>query len=95
MEHSENKPAEWSNDKGTGDPGRDIKARAGNTAFKFLSTNGAAITGFKGELRWYRLNPAGTASDKTIIEGDIRDRKAGFSIELTGLKTLVARDFIL
>jgi serralysin len=69
---------------------------AGNTAFKFLSAKGAAFTGFKGELRWYQINAAGSASDKTIIEGDTNgDRRADFHIELTGLKTLSSIDFIL
>ena len=44
-----------------------------------------------------RVNyPAGTANDKTIIYGDINgDARADFQIELTGLKTITASDFIL
>ena len=43
-----------------------------------------------------QVNPAGTKGDKTIIEGDINgDKIADFQIELTGLKTLAASDFIL
>lgn len=69
---------------------------AGSTAFKFLSAKSAAFTGFKGELRWYQINSASNALDKTIIEGDTNgDRKADFHIELTGLKTLTSGDFIL
>ena len=69
---------------------------AGNTAFKFLAAHGAAFTGVKGQLHWLQLNRAGTAADKTIIEGDINgDRIADFQIELTGLKNLTAGDFFL
>lgn len=69
---------------------------AGNTAFRFLAVNGAAFTGVKGQLHWLQINAAGTANDKTIIEGDINgDKIADFQIELTGLKTLTAADFIL
>lgn len=69
---------------------------AGSAAFKFLSLKGAAFTGVKGQLHWLQINATGTASDKTIIEGDINgDRKADFQIELTGLKALTAADFIL
>jgi Ca2+-binding RTX toxin-like protein len=69
---------------------------AGNAAFKFLATNGAAFTGVQGQLRWYQSNPTGTANDKTFIEGDINgDRAADFRIELTGLKALTSVDFVL
>ena len=69
---------------------------AGNTAFKFLAAKGAAFTGVKGQLHWLQINVAGTAKDKTIIEGDINgDKIADFQIELTGLKTLTAADFLL
>ena len=70
-------------------------AAAGNT-FSFLAAKGAAFTGVAGELRWFQQNSAGTANDKTIIEGDINgNRVADFQIQLTGLKTLTAADFIL
>ncbi len=69
---------------------------AGNAAFKLLAAKGAAFTGVKGQLHWYQLNPAGTLHDKTIVEGDVNgDKRADFQIELTGLKTLTAADFIL
>ncbi len=68
----------------------------GNTAFSFLAAKGAAFTGVAGELRWFQQNPAGTANDRTIIEGDINgNRVADFQIQLTGLKTLTAADFVL
>lgn len=69
---------------------------AGNAAFKFLAAKGAAFTGVQGQLRWYQIDSSSNPSDKTIIEGDINgDRRADFQIELTGLKTLTAGDFIL
>lgn len=68
----------------------------GNAAFVFLATKGAAFTGARGQLHWYQINAAGTANDKTIVEGDLNgDRRADFQIELVGLKTLSKADFIL
>ena len=70
-------------------------AAAGHT-FAFLAANGAAFGGLAGQLRWFQQNLAGTANDKTIVEGDINGNKvADFQIELTGLKTLTAADFVL
>ena len=69
---------------------------AGNAAFKFLAKEGAAFTGVKGQLHWLQIDKAGTANDKTLIEGDVNgDHKADFQIELTGLKMLTVGDFIL
>jgi Ca2+-binding RTX toxin-like protein len=74
----------------------DANGAASGHAFKFLAAKGAAFTGMKGELRWFQVDPAGSAGDKTIVEGDINgDRKADFQIELTGLKTLTEVDFFL
>ena len=68
----------------------------GNTAFSFLAAHGAAFTGAAGQLRWFRQDLAGTANDRTIVEGDINGNKvADFQIQLTGLKTLTAADFVL
>ncbi|MDX2259104.1 MAG: calcium-binding protein [Hyphomicrobiaceae bacterium] len=65
-------------------------AAAGNTAFKFLAAKGAAFTGVKGQIHWFHQ------AGKTIIEGDIDgNRVADFQIELVGLKTLTAGDFLL
>ena len=70
-------------------------AAAGNAAFSFLATKGAAFTGTAGELRWFQQNLAG-ANDRTIIEGDTNgNRVADFQIQLTGLKILTAGDFVL
>ena len=57
------------------------------------ATEGAAFTGARGQLRWFREDLAGTANDKTIIAGDINGDAT--QIELTGLKTLTAADFFL
>ena len=76
-----------------------IDAREGsggsNDAFAFKATKGAAFTG-AGQIRWYQENPAGTGNDKTIIQGNTdADLAAEFQIELKGLVTLKATDFIL
>jgi uncharacterized protein YkwD len=69
-------------------------ALAGNTAFVWKST--AAFSGVAGQLHYRQENPIGTVNDKTIVEGDINgDKVADFHIELTGLKVLLAADFIL
>ena len=68
----------------------------GDRAFKFLAKAGAAFTGVKGQLHWYKIDKPGVVNDWTIVEGDLNgDRKADFQIELTGLKVLSAADFIL
>jgi Ca2+-binding RTX toxin-like protein len=68
----------------------------GNGAFEFLARKGATFTDTRGELRWFQINAAGTASDKTMIEGDVNgDGVADFQIQLTGLKTLTVADFLL
>lgn len=86
-------------------PGQDVfnfsaidanTALAGDQAFSFLATAGAAFTGVRGQLQWLQENPAGTANDKTIVLGDINgDRVADFHVELTGLVSLGIGDFIL
>jgi serralysin len=69
---------------------------SGNAAFRFLATEGAAFTGVAGQLHWFQVNAPGTANDRTIIEGDTDgNRVADFQIQLTGLKTLTAEDFVL
>lgn len=67
-------------------------AQAGNQAFTFLATEGAAFTGARGQLQWYQEE----ADNRTIIAGDTNgDRVADFHIELTGLVTPVVSDFLL
>ncbi len=67
---------------------------AGNQAFKFLGT--AAFTSAPGGLVYRQFNEAGTANDITIVYGDVDgDKLADFQIELSGLKTLTAANFIL
>jgi Ca2+-binding RTX toxin-like protein len=71
-------------------------AAAGNGKFSLLAQKGAAFTGVHGQLHWLQVNAAGTAHDKTIVEGDINgDKVADFQLELSGLKTLAAGDFVL
>ncbi len=66
-----------------------------NDVFKFLSLQGAAFTA-AGQLHFRFEDLAGTANDKTIIEGDINgDRVADFQLELRGLISLTAVDFVL
>lgn len=69
---------------------------SGNGSFTFLATKGASFSNTRGELRWLQYDFAGTTSDKTLVEGDTNgDAIADFQIELTGLVTLSAGDFIL
>ena len=69
---------------------------AGNGTFTFLAAQGASFTGVRGELRWFKADVANNASDKTFIEGDVNgDAVADFQIELAGLVSLTAGDFIL
>jgi Ca2+-binding RTX toxin-like protein len=65
-----------------------------NSVFIFQGT--AAFNGVAGRLRYFTENPTGDAGDKTIVEGDVNgDKKADFQIELTGLFSLAAGDFVL
>ena len=74
----------------------DANGGAPGHAFAFLAGNGTAFTGAAGQLRWFQQNLAGTANDRTIVEGDINGNKvADFQIQLSGLKTLTAGDFFL
>ena len=67
----------------------------GNQAFTWLG-QGHFHHNHPGELIYRLFNFSGTAHDKTIIYGDVNgDAHADFQIELTGLKALVASDFIL
>lgn len=67
---------------------------AGNGAFTWIGTG--AFHGGAGELHFRVEDSTDNTKDKTIIEGDINgDKIADFQIELSGLKALVASDFIL
>ena len=60
-----------------------------NDAFAFLATPGAAFTA-AGQVRWYR------SGGNTLVEANLdTDLGADLQIELTGLKTLSAVDFVL
>ncbi|MEZ5926761.1 MAG: calcium-binding protein [Hyphomicrobiaceae bacterium] len=67
---------------------------AGNQDFIFRGTG--AFRGIAGELRVQKIDPAGTAGDKTIIELDRNgDKVADMQIELKGLVGVTAADFAL
>src|SRR5690349_19370886 len=75
---------------------RQFSAHRPRSKFAFLAAKGAAFTGVKGQIHWFQENPAGTANDKTMVEGDINgDKHADFAIELKGLISLSAADFVL
>ncbi|MEZ5923843.1 MAG: calcium-binding protein [Hyphomicrobiaceae bacterium] len=67
--------------------------RAGNQAFSFRGLGNS--TG-AGTLTYKTYDAPGTSNDKTIIFGNINgDAVVDFQIELTGIKTLTAGDFVL
>jgi Ca2+-binding RTX toxin-like protein len=78
---------------------RPIDARAGTTAndaFTFVAAQGATFSGAKGQLRWVIENNASTSNDRTLVMGDIDgNRQADFVIEISGLHTMRAVDFLL
>jgi Ca2+-binding RTX toxin-like protein len=64
-------------------------ATAANDAFSFLAAKGAAFTA-AGQARWYQ------SGGNTFVEAsNDADSTAELQIQLTGLKTLTAADFIL
>ncbi len=74
----------------------DANGTAAGHTFAFLAARSAAFTGVAGQLRWFRDDQPGTLNDKTIIEGDINGNKVfDFQIQLAGLKSLTAPDFVL
>jgi Ca2+-binding RTX toxin-like protein len=69
-------------------------ALASDQAFSWLGT--AAFSGVAGQLHYRLENATATTAARTIVEGDINgDKVADFQVELTGLKALVAADFVL
>lgn len=75
-----------------------IDAQAGSTtneAFRLIGQ--AAFSGGLGELRYQIYDLAGTADDRTVVQGDVNgDGVADFEITLTGrLVSLQASDFTL
>lgn len=77
------------NDRLKGQGGNDIlDGGSGNDTIPRY--NGAAFTGLAGQLHYL------ASGANTIVEGDVNgDKLADFQIQLTGLKTLTAADFIL
>jgi D-alanyl-D-alanine carboxypeptidase len=68
--------------------------RRGDQGFHFVGE--AGFFGKAGELHFILADEAGTASDRTLVEGDINgDRIADFQIEITGLHHLGCGDFVL
>ena len=77
--------------------GIDPNGKAPGDAFGFLAKAGAAFTGNKvGQIGFVREDRPGSANDKTIVLGDLNgDKTLDFQIELKGLYTLTANDFLL
>ncbi|WP_342153515.1 hypothetical protein [Methylorubrum sp. SB2] len=74
----------------------DANGALAGDAFTFLIKAGSAFTGKAGQLTFSIENPTGTANDRTIIQADMDGNKiADFQIELKGLYTLTAADFVL
>jgi Ca2+-binding RTX toxin-like protein len=76
---------------------KDIDAntkKPSDQAFKFVGD--ATFHKLAGELHFVQIDSAGTAADKTIVEGDVNgDGKVDFQIELKGLISLTKGDFVL
>ena len=71
-----------------------VAGKQGDQSFTFIGRQ--AFHHVAGELHSLRYNPAGTAHDVTIVEGDTNgDGRADFQIELKGLLALTKADFIL
>ncbi|MGL4397864.1 MAG: M10 family metallopeptidase C-terminal domain-containing protein [Hyphomicrobium sp.] len=68
--------------------------KAGDQGFRYIGK--ADFHKLAGELRYDVFNVAGTARDKTIVEGDINgDGRADFQIQMTGIVPLSKFDFVL
>ena len=68
--------------------------RSGNQDFRFMGTRD--FSGRAGELRYQLVDQAGTASDITVVSGDVDgDGTADFEIEIAGLLQLTQQDFLL
>ena len=76
--------------------GIDAKTGGGDSAFSFIAAPGTTFSGAKGELRWVQQDKSGTSNDKTLVMGDTNgDKAADFVLEITGLHTMRAVDFLL
>ncbi|HJZ34030.1 MAG TPA: hypothetical protein VKF35_23130 [Hyphomicrobiaceae bacterium] len=68
--------------------------RVGDQGFRFIGTK--AFSGKASELHYQVFDQAGTASDVTIVSGDVNgDGVADFEIEIAGVVNLRASDFLL
>ncbi|HEU0218519.1 MAG TPA: calcium-binding protein [Stellaceae bacterium] len=71
------------------DPGR-----KGDQGFSFIGTKD--FSGRAGELHYQTFDQPGTASDITVVSGDINgDHVADFEIEIAGILQLTKNDFLL
>lgn len=65
-----------------------------NDTFVFIGAG--PFSNVAGQLRYEKFNLAGTANDYTLVSGDLHgDSIADFTIEVKGLITFVATDFVL
>ncbi|WP_374840227.1 M10 family metallopeptidase C-terminal domain-containing protein [Mycoplana ramosa] len=68
----------------------------GDGTFHFQAQENALFDRKAGALAWHLEDKAGTANDRTVIQGDLDgDGRHDFEIQLTGLVNLTASDFIL
>ncbi|WP_310424066.1 M10 family metallopeptidase C-terminal domain-containing protein, partial [Mycoplana sp. BE70] len=68
----------------------------GDGTFHFQAQENALFDRKAGALAWHLEDKAGTANDRTVIQGDLDgDGRHDFEIQLTGLVNLSANDFIL
>ena len=71
-----------------------IEGTAGNDPFKFIGDR--AFSGVKGELHYIQASKFDTGNDDIFVEGDVNgDGRADFRIEIKGVASLTAGDFIL
>jgi len=68
--------------------------KPGEQGFKFIGSQ--HFHDRAGELRFVKVNVAGTSNDKTVVQGDVNgDGKADLQIQLAGLHNLTVDDFLL
>ncbi|MBB2753132.1 UNVERIFIED_ORG: hypothetical protein GGI57_003842 [Rhizobium aethiopicum] len=68
----------------------------GDGAFHFLAQENASFDHKAGALTWHYEDKAGSASDATVIQGDLNgDGVQDFQVQLKGLVHLGAGDFLL
>ncbi|KQT56909.1 hypothetical protein ASG52_02175 [Methylobacterium sp. Leaf456] len=74
----------------------DANGALAGDAFEFVAKAGSAFTGKAGQLVYSIVDATGTDNDRTVLQADMDGNKiADFHIELKGLYTLTAADFVL